>query len=630
MKLPLAIIIAVSFPVLLFGQSVISPNKKLKIDIVPDHPTNFNVSYKTADSYKIILPITKLGITRQDESFTNDLTLINVTSPRNVHDKYDMLSGKRKSCENFGTERTFSFKNSHDHIIKIIFRAYNDGVAFRYEFPDRSDSLVNITGESTTYTFPNGTKRWLQPYNVAYEDFYPYSEDGKGDKGQQWGFPALFKNNGNDVWMLVSEAGLSADNCATSLSNAVQHDEYTVTYPEGREQFLQKGVMTRLPWASAWHTCIIGSLPDVVASTLITDVSPPNELKNISWIQPGAVSWIYWANNHGSKDYKKVISYIDFAKEMGWPYALIDWEWDVMANGGTVTDAINYARSIGIKPMLWYNSGTSWLEPTPWDRLIKADKRKQEFEWLKKSGVYGIKVDFFAGDQQDMISYYIDILKDAAQYNLMVNFHGATVPRGWSRTYPNLLSTEAVYGAEWYNNLPTMTTAAAAHNTTLPFTRNIVGSMDYTPVTFSNSQHPHITTYGHELALSVVFESGLQHFADTPESYNSLPDEPKDFLKKIPVTWDETRLLDGYPGQKVIIARRKGTQWYIGGLNGRDTTQTLTFNLNALHTNNSNLKIIEDGADDKSFTIKKSRYTKGQDIVINCLPRGGFVAILSK
>ncbi len=207
---------------------------------------------------------------------------------------------------------------------------------------------------------------------------------------------------------------------------------------------------------------------------------------------------------------------------MNWPYVLIDWEWEEMTNGGNIFDAVNYAKSKGIKPMIWYNSCSSWSTPTTNKNMLTAESREKEFEWLNKIGVYGIKVDFFAGDQQDMMKYYIEIMKDAAKHHLMVNFHGATIPRGWQRTYPNLMSMEAVYGAEWYNNAPVLTNKAAVHNTTLPFTRNVIGSMDYTPVTFSNSQHPHITSYGHELALAVVFESGLQHFADRPSAYESL------------------------------------------------------------------------------------------------------------
>jgi len=369
-------------------------------------------------------------------------------------------------------------------------------------------------------------------------------------------------------------------------------------------------------------------LSDIVESTLITDVSESNRLKETDWIKPGPVSWIYWANNHGSKDYHKVVEYVDLAAEMKWPYVLIDWEWDVMSNGGNIIDAVNYAKSKGIKPLMWYNSGTSWLGATPADRLLTPEKRAKEFTWLNKISVFGIKVDFFAGDQQDMMKYYIDILKDAAKYRLMVNFHGATIPRGWARTYPNLMTMEAVYGAEWYNNRSVLTNKAAGHNTTLPFTRNVIGSMDYTPVTFSNSQHPHITSYSHELALSVIFESGLQHFADSPISYYALPAEPKQFLKNVPVCWDDTKLIDGYPGEKVIIARKKGNQWYIGGINGKDKAQTLEINFNFLGKGNFSLQLIKDGNDDKSFSYDTVNLKTGDIFKVDCLPRGGFAGIL--
>jgi hypothetical protein len=212
----------------------------------------------------------------------------------------------------------------------------------------------------------------------------------------------------------------------------------------------------------------------------------------------------------------------------------------------------------------------------------------------------------------------------------MVNFHGATVPRGWARTYPNLMTTEAVYGAEWYNNRPILTSKAAEHNTTLPFTRNVIGSMDYTPVTFSDSQHPHITSYAHELALSVVFESGFQHFADRPEAYKNLAEEPKEFLKNVPVSWEITKLLDGYPGKKVIIARKKGNQWYLGGLNGKDELQTLKINFDFLDNGNFKLKLIKDGENYKSFAVKVIKVKKGDVLNVECLPRGGFVAVLEK
>jgi len=368
-----------------------------------------------------------------------------------------------------------------------------------------------------------------------------------------------------------------------------------------------------------------------VESTLITDLSHPAAIKYTSWISPGSAAWVYWAFNHGSKDYQRVVEYADLAEKMKWPYILIDWEWDVMANGGTVVDAVNYAKSKGIKSILWYNSGTDWLDPTPVDRLITAEKRAKEFAWLQKIGVSGIKVDFFVADLQDMMKYYIDILKDAAAHKLLVNFHGATIPRGWARTYPNLMSMEAVYGAEWYNNHNILTNKAAAHNATLPFTRNVIGSMDYTPVTFTNSQHEHITSYSHELALAVLFESGIQHFADRPSGYYSLQAPQRNFLISFPAAWVDTRLIGGYPGEYAIIARRKKNTWYIGGINGKDSAQVLRLDFSFLEKGRTyTLQLNKDGADPKSFETETSDIRKNDVLRISCLARGGFSGILKR
>jgi hypothetical protein len=621
------------------AQEIISPSKNIKVELTNKKSSDdnnysricFRILYKGDSEYVEVLPNSPLGIIRNDQRFVDDLSLLEESDAIVIHDQYEMIRGKRKMCEDFGTEKVFSYKNSNNQPLDIVFRVYNDGVAFRYIFPNHSDSLVNITDEATTYILPENTCRWMQPFNDVYEDFFSFSQTGLSKKKkQEWGFPALLKVNNQPLWVLISEANLTENNCGTKLSNLDNLNQYKVTYPSARDNFKQTGVVTKLPWKSQWHTLIIGQLSDIVESTLITDVSEPNKLKDTDWIKPGPVSWIYWANNHGSKDYRKVAEYVDLAVEMNWPYVLIDWEWDVMSNGGNIIDAVKYANSKGIKPMIWYNSGTSWLDPTPNDRLLTEEKRAREFKWLNEIGVFGIKVDFFAGDQQDMMKYYIDILRDAAKYHLMVNFHGATIPRGWSRTYPNLMTMEAVYGAEWYNNRPTLTNKAAGHNTTLPFTRNVIGSMDYTPVTFSNSQHPHITSYGHELALSVVFESGLQHFADRPTAYITLPTQPKEFLKHVPVSWDDTKLLDAYPGEKVIIARKKENQWYFGGLNGKEEAQTLEINFDFLGKGNFNLQLIKDGKDDKSFACETVKVKKGDNLKIDCLPRGGFVGVMKE
>jgi hypothetical protein len=280
---------------------------------------------------------------------------------------------------------------------------------------------------------------------------------------------------------------------------------------------------------------------------------------------------------------------------------------------------------------MWYNSGGkhTGVTATPRDRMLTHESRMEEFSKLRKLGVAGVKIDFFESEKQDMIKYYLDILDDAATNEMMVYFHGCIVPRGWSRTYPNLMTLEGIRGAEWYNNSPDFTATAPEHNTIIPFTRNIVGPMDYTPVTFTNSQYPHITSYGHELALSVVFESGLQHMADRPSGYYDLPFEARTFLKEVPNAWDNTKLLDGYPGRDIIIARQKGNQWYIGGISSERFERTKTLKFNFLPEGiKYKLTLISDGKHDKDLVTQYFVVDKSSTFDVKLLRRGGFVISL--
>ncbi len=445
-----------------------------------------------------------------------------------------------------------------------------------------------------------------------------------------WCYPALFHAADSSCWCLLHEADLDRSYCATKLSNFTKNSTYKVTLPHPEEGEGEALPTITLPWKSPWRLIIMGSLADIVASTLVDDVSRPSVLNKTDWIKPGLVSWNYWSDNHGTRDFKTVCSFTDLAAAMDWPYTLFDWEWDAMGNGGNVEDAAKYALSKGVKPLIWYNSGMfKWITATPVDRMKTRENRMKEFAWLKSIGFAGVKIDFFLSEKQYMIEYYLDILEDAARFEMLVYFHGCLVPRGWARTYPHLMTYEGVRGAEWYNNGPELTTTAPEHNTILPFTRNVVGSMDYTPVTFTNSQHPHITSYGHELALSVVFESALQHLADRPEGYYQLPDAARWFLKEVPNAWDNTRLIDGYPGKDVIIARRKGTEWYIGGINAemREKSKKLTFGFLSDGIQ-YRLTLIADGKHDKEFSTRYLVVDKTSEIEVRMLRRGGFAASL--
>ncbi|MBR3111325.1 MAG: glycoside hydrolase family 97 catalytic domain-containing protein [Prevotella sp.] len=552
---------------------------------------------------------------------------------RNVKEDYRMLTGKRLVCSNEGKEYVATLGEG----VKMMLRLYNDGIAFRYDYPEA------WTGsDPTVFSIPEGTRRWMQQWTDSYEGFFPLSTTykvepvpsfcgiSKSEEGynNRWGYPTLLEPQ-DGLFVLLSEANIERGQSASCLYN---DKELFKVVPAD----LTKGTVP-IVRNTPWRVAIIGSLAEVVESTLITDVSNPCQIADTNWIQPGVVSWVYWAYNHGSNDYSIIKKYVDMAATLHLPYVLIDAEWDQMDQlasneGKTIEDAVAYAKEKGVKPMIWYNSSVGWVDgaPTPKYRLNKPENREKEFAWCEKLGVAGVKIDFFSGDNQMNMDYCLDLLESAARHHLLVNFHGATIPRGWQRTWPNLMSTEGVYGAEWYNNVPTFTAKAAAHNATLPFTRNVIGPMDYTPCAFSDSQHPHITTHAHELALTVLFESGLQHLADKPESFLAQPQEVQDFLSHLPSVWDETRFVSGYPGESVVIARRSGNTWYIAGINGTDEEKELALPtegiLSPLTSHHSPLKI-------SAFLDAGEHQWQIQTVTqlpatVTCRPRGGFVFVV--
>ena len=580
-----------------------SPNGKLTIEVNGGH-----LKLRCADKQVMDIVI--------DES----IKMPRKVAARRISEDYMMLTGKRLHCTNEGNEY---------RVGGMVIRLYNDGLALCSE---TASPLDGTSGQQDiAYIIPEGTKRWMQQWSDGYEGFYPlsttykvepvksFSGTFKSDEGwcNRWGYPALIEAS-SGVYALITEANIEQGQSASCLYN--DGENYRVVADKRDEQ--------GKPWPghTPWRVVIVGTLAEVVQSTLVTDVCEPSKIADTGWIEPGVVSWVYWAYNHGSNDYNIICKYVDMSVAMGLPYVLIDAEWDEMKDGKTVVDAVNYAKEKGVKPMIWYNSSVSWIDgaPGPKFRLNKPEDREKEFAWCEEIGVAGVKIDFFGGDTQLNMDYCIDLLESAARHHLLVNFHGATVPRGWQRTWPNLMSTEGVYGAEWYNNVGTFTNVAAAHNATLPFTRNVVGPMDYTPCAFSDSQHPHITSHAHELALTVLFESGLQHLADRPESFLAQPQQVQHFFDMLPSVWNETRLISGYPADHAVIARRSGDTWYVAGINGTDDEKTVALDLSFIKGKNIT-GFADSGTSGSPWLITQPNTLPTS---VKMQPRGGFVLII--
>jgi alpha-glucosidase len=548
--------------------SVSSPNGDLTFTLLQTElgELKYTVQQQGVD----LLAPSALGLERSDESFITGLTLEAAVGPIRIDELFRLVHGKQSLVRTYANQTRFEFQNQNGAKLQLIVRVYDDGVAFRYVFPEEDAALHTVKQEVSSFNFASEGKFWGQPYDKvtmyspAYETIYannmPIGFRLPSDLGTGWAFPSLFKLN--DHWILLSEADLDRTYFGAHLVPEPKGLEYTLAQPQADEAlgYGSTEASSSLPWVMPWRVLIIGkSLSTIVESNLIESLSKPSQLSDSSWIKPGKASWSWWSDHDSSKSFESLKTFVDLAADMGWEYSLVDANWNIMA-GGNLEQLATYAKSKNVGLFVWHNSGGPHNEVTeqPRDLMFERETRRQEFTRLQTLGIKGVKVDFFHSDKQDSIRLYLDILEDAADFQLMVNFHGSTLPRGWSRTYPNLMTMEAVRGAEAYTFDNTYARVAPSQNTILAFTRNVVGPMDYTPVTFSDGPEPHETSNAHELALSIIFESGILHLADSVEAYQNLPEAVHNFLRDVPSHWDETKYLGGEPGKFVILARHSG------------------------------------------------------------------------
>jgi hypothetical protein len=241
-----------------------------------------------------------------------------------------------------------------------------------------------------------------------------------------------------------------------------------------------------------------------------------------------------------------------------------------------------------------------------------------------------LKIDFFGGDGQSMIAYYHDIMTDAASFGFALNFHGATLPRGWQRTHPHLMTMESIRGLEFLTFEQANADQEPTHAAMLPFTRNVFDPMDFTPVVLDRIRNiERRTTSAFELALSVLFTSGIQHYAEIPEGMAKAPDAVREFLREVPAAWDDVSFIDGFPGEFVVLARRSGARWYIAGIHSGDAPRTVTVDLTDLRINGS-ATLIADGSPDEPLGLWHERFDLGSRprLTLELKPRGGFVVVV--
>ncbi|WP_382310387.1 glycoside hydrolase family 97 catalytic domain-containing protein [Herbiconiux sp. UC225_62] len=354
-----------------------------------------------------------------------------------------------------------------------------------------------------------------------------------------------------------------------------------------------------------------GELATVVETRLVDELAPPRHplVGDASWVRPGRAAWSWWSDFYSGAQLDAQKHFVDVAAEFGWEHLLIDCGWEET----WVPEIVAYAAGFGIQVHLW----------TVWHDLDGAEKLQKLALW-RSWGVAGIKVDFMESESKDRYRWYDSVLAETARLGLMVNFHGSVIPRGWARTWPQVVGYEAIRGSEYYvfyNDLP----LTAGHNVIQPFTRNVVGAMDYTPVAFTAPDRT--TSDGHELGLSVAFESGITNFADGVDAYRDRPLAAR-LLTELPSTWDETRQLAGTPDTEAVIARRSGDRWFLGGI-ATGAARTLEIPLARLGGGRRRAWVVTDLPGGEGHGLTETDSLVENTLVVDVGAEGGFAAVLA-
>jgi alpha-glucosidase len=586
-----------------------------------------NLSYQVSRDRKTVINKSPLGLQRDDQDFEHSLFFDHAGKIEKRRERYELFAGTRPHVDHILNHRTLTFRNANNVPIELELAASDEGVAFRYCFTTNSSQVCIVESELTGFALPLNSRGWMQPYHAAgpytpaYEDFYFHVSPGEPPPDSRaqavgWAFPALFNVPDASTWVLISEAGTDESYCACHLNPDSSSGVYRIAFPladETTRGYTNKfGPEPRftLPWTMPWRVMVLGkSAGDIATATLVTDLSATSRIADTSWIKPGRASWAWWSYPNGPATEELFDKFTEFAAKMGWEYTLFDAGW---WNPGLKPIA-SYALAKGVMPL-------AWLFATDFYDVEKGRKKLDE---MSAAGVRGVKVDFWCSDRQEAIAAQQALMREAATRHMVVNLHGCTVPRGWQRTWPNVLSTEAVLGNESYFYEPHYTQKAAELNTVLPFTRNAVGPMDLTPVAVSPKKYERSTTAAHELAASIIFTSGIIHYADSPEFFESLPPQVLQILRDAPARWDETKCLIGEPGQVVVFARRSGKSWFIAGINGTGNPLPVNLDLSAFGKFHHRLLVAE--GEDAKMQVAVTLLEKSDEWHHEIPPRSGFI-----
>ncbi|RAV28021.1 glycoside hydrolase family 97 protein [Sinomicrobium soli] len=590
---------------------------------------NGTLYYEVKRNGESLIKKSPLGLVCNQGDFTRGLAVDEVSPVQERRENYRLKVGNSMQIDRALKSKSVSFKNDSGALMTVDLIAGEEGVAFRYRFPEAPADIRIVEEEITGFHIGEGAEAWLQPYNKAgdytpaYEDFYLNMDSGDAMSDPRnpsvgWCMPALFNVNNQRNWVLIAESGTDGSYVGCHLSPDSEGGIYKIAFAKKDEKYTlpideeaDAAPRSDLPWTMPWRVVIIGDKAgDILLSTLITDLAPASKIEDTSWIGSGKASWSWWSHpdDHSPEIYD---GFTDLAVDFDWEYTLFDAGWEEANKEG---DIIKKALSKGIKPMVWGYSAN----------YFNPEERKKRFKELAAMGIKGVKIDFWCSDRQETMNALQGVFEDAANEHLMVNLHGATVPRGWHRTWPNFMTAEAILGTESYFYEQRFPERAAEQNTVLPFTRNVAGPADYTPVALTMRKFPRLTTAAHELATSMIYTSGIIHFADSREIFGSFPEEVKNLLKEMPATWDKTECIVGEPGKGIVLSRQKDSLSYIIGINGTAEEHSVKIDLSKYSGEFSAFRLIAEG-EDPLMEFDSNTYPVDTEWTYTMAPRGGFI-----
>lgn len=625
-----------------------SPDGQLAIAIHSATPAGGQLLYSVQYRGKPVILDSAIRLDLAGQAPLGANVVVAKSETSSTDETYRLITGKASEVRNhFNAVRlTLDDRDgSRPRNLLVEARAYDDAVAFRYVIPDQ----VNITElrlkqEHTEFRMPMDATAYallLPDTRSQYEsEFFrmPFTDLlALGRAGETLvGLPLLMEEPGV-AWLAITEADLEGNSAMYLMSPALQVLESKLAPSIADPDIC---VQDTLPHHSAWRVVQVASDPGrLIESNVVTSLSQPSAIQDTSWIHAGRTAWEWWSgrvDKNGKPAYttENMKRWVDFAAQEGLEYMLVDAGWQLGASEADIIapgDITKMNGSVDIPEIVRYAAAKNvkvWI----WANWAAVDRQMEEaFPLFRKWGIAGVKIDFMSRDDQQMIGFYYRVAKTAARYHLMVDFHGATKPTGLERTWPNVLGYEAVAGMEyckWTRR------DNPDHELMLPFTRMLAGAMDYTPGGFENAtyegfvarnERPMVMgTRAHQLAMYVVYLAPFQMVSDDPLAYRDQP--AFRFIHDVPATWDETRVLNGRPGEFITMARRRGAEWFLGSMTNW-TPREIEAPLNFLGAGKYRADIYAD-ADDadrmpKNVSIRSQVVTATTTLQLKLAPGGG-------